>query len=168
MALLNILQFPDPRLKTIAKKVDTFDDDLQSFVTDMFETMYEAQGIGLAAIQVNVPKHVMVIDVSHQQNQPMCLINVEIINQQGKMEWEEGCLSFPGVYAKVQDRRKSIEVKYFDQFGHPHQLHADDLLGVCIQHELDHLNGITFYDHLSELKQNMLRKKLTKLRRKTL
>ncbi len=167
MALLNILQFPDPRLKKKATLVDTFDQETFKLVNDMLETMYEAQGVGLAAIQVNVAKRIIVIDVSQTHNQPICLINPEIIGSREAIEWDEGCLSFPGVYAKVK-RSKEIDVTFYDAMGKMHQISADGLLAICIQHELDHLNGITFYDHLSSLKQAMLRKKLDKLRRKAL
>lgn len=167
MALLNILQFPDPRLKNIAKPVEVFDEALKTLVQDMFETMYEAQGVGLASIQVNVPKQVIVIDVSSEQNAPLCLINLEILAERGTIDWEEGCLSFPGVYAKVQ-RAKEIDITFLDKTGKKQTLTAEGLLSICIQHELDHLNGITFYDHLSPLKQAMLKKKLDKIRRRAL
>lgn len=167
MALLNILQFPDPRLKAVAEPVDTFDQDIIQLVNNMLETMYETRGVGLAAIQVNVPKQVIVVDASDKSNQPQCLINPQILARRGEIEWEEGCLSFPGVYAKII-RSREIDVKYYDHEGRPHQISADGLLSICIQHEIDHLNGITFYDHLSPLKKNMLRKKLDKLRRKAL
>lgn len=167
MALLNILQFPDPRLKRKAALVDTFDQEIFKLVNDMFETLYEAQGIGLAAIQVNVAKRVMVIDISETHNQPLCLINPEILNRNDTVDYDEGCLSFPGVYAKVK-RSKEIEVRFFDAMGKIHQISVNGLLAICIQHELDHLDGITFYDHLSPLKQTMLRNKLDKLRRKAL
>lgn len=167
MALLNILQFPDPRLKLIAEPVDTFDQDIIILVNNMLETMYETRGIGLAAIQVNVPKQVIVIDVSERGNQPICFVNPQIVNSRGEVEWDEGCLSFPGVYAKVK-RAKEVDIKYYNHEGIPQELSADGLFAICIQHEIDHLNGITFYDHLSPLKRSMLRKKLDKLRRKAL
>jgi peptide deformylase len=167
MTLLNILQFPDPRLKRKATLVDTFDQEIFKLVNNMLETMYEAQGVGLAAIQVNVTKRIIVIDISETRNQPLCLINPEITDKKETIEWDEGCLSFPGVYAKVK-RSKEIEVTFYDALGKIHKLSTGGLLAICIQHELDHLNGITFYDHLSGLKQNMLRKKLDKLRRKAL
>lgn len=169
MALLNILQFPDPRLKKVATDVDSFDASLNQLIDDMFETLYEAQGVGLAAIQVNDPRRVIVVDVSEQQNAPLCLINPKIQETIGKIEWDEGCLSFPGVYAKVGDRFKEITVDFLDREGKPQQLSKiDGLLAVCIQHEIDHLNGITFYDHLSPVKQILLRKKLDKARRRAL
>lgn len=167
MALLNILQFPDPRLKKTAETVDVFDQEIFKLVDDMQETLYEAQGVGLAAIQVNVQKRVIVSDPSETRNQFICLINPEITAKRGTIEWEEGCLSFPGVYAKVQ-RAKEIDVTYYDRVGLQKTLSADGLLAVCIQHEIDHLNGITFFDYLSSLKQTMLRKKLDKNRRRAL
>lgn len=167
MALLNILQFPDSRLKKKAALIDIFDQEIFKLVNDMLETMYEAQGVGLAAIQVNVPKQIIVIDVSKHHNEPLCLINPEITGHREWVEEDEGCLSFPGVFAKVK-RSKEVDVTFYDAVGKLHQISADGLLAICIQHEMDHLNGITFYDHLSSLKQTMLRKKLDKFRRKAL
>ncbi len=167
MALLNILQFPDPRLKIVAESVKAFDAALVNLVNNMFETLYEAHGVGLAASQVNVHQRIIVIDVSHNQKQPLCLVNPEILQKHGTVTEEEGCLSFPSVYAKVQ-RAKEVEIIYFDQFGKQHELTAKGLLGICIQHEIDHLNGITFFDHLSQLKQQLLQKKLDKYRKRAL
>lgn len=168
MPLLNILQFPDPRLKKMATPVDIFDADITNLVANMLETMYEAQGVGLAATQVNVHKRVIVLDVSSQQNQPLALINPEIVSKSGPLEWDEGCLSFPGVYAKVK-RFHDIEIKYRDQHGKLQNLQAKGgLLSACIQHEIDHLNGITFFDHLSLLKRELLEKKLEKNRKRAL
>jgi peptide deformylase len=168
MALLNILQFPDPRLKKIATPVDIFDDDILSLIKSMFETMCEAQGVGLAATQVNVHQRVIVLDVSNEQNQPLALINPEIVSKHGVLEREEGCLSFPGVYAKVK-RYQGIEIKYRDHNGKLQNLSANGgLLSVCIQHEIDHLDGITFFDHLSLLKRELLEKKLEKNRKRAL
>jgi peptide deformylase len=167
MALLPILQFPDPRLKLVAKPVEQFDAKLATLCADMFETMYETGGVGLAAIQVNVQQRILVIDVSDDKTQPVCLINPKLVNAEGEILWEEGCLSFPGVFAKIT-RSAIITVEYFNEKGAVQTLHAEELTAVCIQHEIDHLNGITFYDHLSPLKQKMLRKKLDKVRDKTL
>lgn len=168
MSLLNILQFPDPRLKKIATPVDIFDDNLVTLITNMFETMYEAQGVGLAATQVNIQKRVIVIDVSTEQNQPLVLINPEFVSKEGPLEWEEGCLSFPGVYAKVK-RYKGVEIQYRDHHGKLQSLTANGgLLSACIQHEIDHLDGITFFDHLSALKKELLQKKLDKNRKRAL
>lgn len=167
VSLLSILQFPDPRLKEIAKPVSIVDDQVTKTLDDMLETMYEAQGVGLAAIQVNINQRLIVMDISQERNQPIYLVNPEIIDSQGNIDWEEGCLSFPGVYAKVK-RHEFIKVQYLDKSGNQQMIEGDGLLSVCIQHEIDHLNGITFFDHLSPLKQKMLKKKLQKLRDKTL
>lgn len=168
MALLNILKYPDPRLKTIAQPVASFDRDLSKLVEDMFETMYEEQGVGLAATQVNIHQRVIVIDISKEANTPLHLINPEFIKQEGAFEWDEGCLSFPGVWSKVK-RYKSIVVKYFDKEGREKTIEAsNNLLCACLQHEVDHLNGVTFFDHLSRLKQDLLQKKMDKLRRRAL
>lgn len=167
MALLPILQFPDPRLQLVAKPVETFDQEIELICANLLETMYETQGIGLAATQVNVQQRIIVMDISEEQNHPVCLINPRLINAEGDITWEEGCLSFPGVYAKVK-RSARITVEFFTPKGERKELHVEDLEAVCIQHEIDHLNGITFYDHLSPLKQKMLRKKLEKLRDKVL
>ena len=167
MALLPILQFPDPRLKLVAKPVEVFNADVAQTCADMLETMYETQGVGLAATQVNIQQRILVIDTSEKHNQPLCLINPRLINAEGDITWEEGCLSFPGVYAKVK-RSAKITVEYFTPTGERKEIHVEDLTAVCLQHEIDHLNGITFYDHLSTLKQAMLRKKLEKLRDKAL
>jgi len=167
MALLNILQFPDPRLKLVAAPIDTFDQEITELAKNMLETLYEAQGVGLAAIQVNVQKRLIVIDITETQKAPLVLINPKLLAQEGKVESDEGCLSFPGVYAKVR-RSKTVEIEFYDLLGKKHVLPCEDLLAICVQHEMDHLNGITFYDHLSPLKQTLLRKKLDKLRRKAL
>lgn len=166
MALLNILQFPDPRLKNVASPVEQFDQNLSTVIDNMFETLYKTGGgVGLAATQVNIAKRVIVIDISQSRSEPLCLINPEIVFQQGTVDSDEGCLSFPDVYAKVK-RAKAIEITFLDRQGKPQQLRTDDFLSICIQHEIDHLNGITFYDHLAPVKQHMLRKKLEKSRRK--
>jgi peptide deformylase len=168
MPLLNILQFPDPRLKKIATPVDIFDDDILTLITNMFETMYEAQGVGLAATQVNIQKRIIVMDISKEGNKPLALINPEIISKQGLLEWDEGCLSFPGVYAKVK-RYNELKIQYRDHHGKLQTLTANGgLLSACIQHEIDHLDGITFFDHLSALKQDLLQKKLDKNRKRAL
>ena len=167
MALLPILQFPDPRLKLVAKQVDSFDAEIEKICSDMLETMYETQGVGLAATQVNIQQRILVIDISEDQSQPLCIINPKLINAQGEIIWEEGCLSFPGVFAKVK-RSAQITIEFYNVKGEPQTLHAEELMAVCIQHEIDHLNGITFYDHISPLKQKMLRKKLDKMRDKAL
>lgn len=161
MAKLDILCFPDERLRTVAKPVDVVDDDIRQLIDDMFETMYAAPGIGLAATQVNVHKQVIVIDVSQDKDQPLCLINPQIVDSEGTEECEEGCLSVPGIYETVQ-RADHITVKALDRDGQPFELQAGELLAVCIQHEMDHLNGKLFVDYLSSLKRNRIRKKLEK------
>lgn len=167
MPLLNILQFPDPRLKNIASPVEIFDEALAVLIDNMLETMYEASGVGLAATQVNIPQQVIVIDITLEKDKALHLINPTILKTEGLVDYEEGCLSFPGVYGIVK-RASTLEVGYLDKHGHERTLQADGLLSICIQHEMDHLRGITFYDHLSPLKQSLIRKKLNKLRKKTL
>ncbi len=167
MALLSILQYPDPRLKLVAKPVDCFGADIDQICKDLLDTMYETNGVGLAATQVNIQLRIFVIDISEDQTQPLCIINPKLTNAQNEISWEEGCLSFPGVFAKVK-RSAEISIEYFNIRGELQTLNADQLTAVCIQHEIDHLNGITFYDHLSPLKQAMLRKKLDKAREKAL
>ena len=167
MALLNILHFPDERLRTKAAPVDQVDDALRTLIDDMFETMYEAPGIGLAATQVNVHKRFMVIDVSEEKDQPLVFINPEIIEHSGMEEMEEGCLSVPGVYEKVQ-RADWIKVRALDRNGDTFEMETDGLLAVCIQHEMDHLEGKLFVDYLSEMKRNRIRKKLEKQSRHTM
>ena len=164
MAMLEILHFPDTRLRTRATPVAAFDDQLRALVDDMLETMYAAPGIGLAATQVNVHKRVVVIDLSKEQNQPLVLINPEIYDKQGVEEMEEGCLSVPGIYERVE-RADRIKVRALDRDGSAFELDADGLLAVCIQHEIDHLNGKLFVDYLSQLKRQRIRKKLEKHRR---
>lgn len=161
MPKLEILHFPDERLRTKAKPVEQVDDNIRQLVDDMFETMYDAPGIGLAATQVNVHKRVIVIDVSHEKNQPLCLINPVIIAKDGIEEREEGCLSVPGIYETVV-RADHIKVKALDRDGNPFELETGDLLAVCIQHEMDHLEGKLFVDYLSALKRNRIKKKLEK------
>lgn len=163
MAVLPILRFPDPRLKLVAESVESFGEDLTKICADMLETMYSAEGVGLAATQVNVQQRIIVLDISEDRSQVLCLINPQIINATGEIVWEEGCLSFPGVYAKVK-RRAQLKVEFYNLQGEHQQMEADGLTAVCLQHEIDHLDGITFYDHLSPLKQQLLRKKLSKQR----
>jgi len=161
MAILDILHYPDPRLRTQARPVETVDAELRQLVDDMFETMYAAPGIGLAATQVNVHKRVVVIDVSEEKNQPLVFINPEIVSKEGVEEMQEGCLSVPGYYDLVQ-RADRVKVRALDRDGNPFELEADGLLAVCIQHEIDHLDGKLFVDYLSELKRKRVRKKLEK------
>ena len=167
MALLPILEFPDPRLRTKAVPVDPAEvvsDDFQTLLDDMFQTMYEAPGIGLAASQVDVHKRFMVIDVSEEKNDPQVFINPQISAKDGGQVYQEGCLSVPGIFADVT-RADTITVHYLDRKGQPRELTTDGLLAVCIQHEMDHLDGKLFIDYLSPLKREMVRKKLAKQRR---
>jgi peptide deformylase len=164
MAKLEILHFPDARLRNQATPIAEVDDQIRGLVDDMFETMYEAPGIGLAATQVNVAKQLVVIDISENRDQPLCLINPKIVEQQGQEKMEEGCLSVPGISETVT-RAERIKVRALDRDGNPFELDADGLLAVCIQHELDHLDGKLFIDYLSNLKRQRIRKKLEKERR---
>jgi peptide deformylase len=164
MAKLNILEFPDPRLTTVATAVETFDKALKKLVEDMTETMYSANGIGLAATQVNVHKRLLVLDVSENQDQLRVYINPEILSQSGEQTHEEGCLSVPGIYANVK-RAENITVKAQDIEGNSFEEQLEELHAVCIQHEMDHLIGRLFVDYLSPLKRNMVRKKLEKQRK---
>ncbi len=167
MALLPILEFPDPRLRTKAVPVDAAEvvsPAFQTLLDDMFQTMYEAPGIGLAASQVDVHKRFMVIDVSEEKDAPQVFINPEIVTRQGEQVYQEGCLSVPGIFADV-NRADAITVRYLDRQGQPQELSTDGLLAVCIQHEMDHLDGKLFVDYLSPLKREMVRKKLAKLRK---
>ncbi|OZY87321.1 peptide deformylase [Cellvibrio mixtus] len=162
MALLPILEFPDPRLRTVAKPVTEVDDKIRQLVADMFDTMYDAPGIGLAASQVNVHKRVVVIDVSEDKSQPLVFINPEIeVLDPEVSEYDEGCLSVPGFYETVV-RPNHIRVKALDRDGNPFEMEPQGLLAVCIQHELDHLNGKLFVDHISPLKRTRIRAKMDK------
>lgn len=159
--ILDILKYPDKRLRTIAKPVVSVDETIRQQVKDMFETMYEAPGIGLAATQVNFHQRIIVIDISDQCNEPICLINPEVIEKSGEIQWEEGCLSVPDYYENVI-RANDIKVQALSQHGETFELEASEMLSVCIQHEIDHLDGILFVDHLSKLKQKRLKKKTEK------
>ena len=165
MAILDILEFPDPRLRTVAKPIDTVDDALRQTIDDMLETMYEAPGIGLAATQVNVHRRLVVIDVSEDKSEPLVFINpqAEPLTQE-LGEYQEGCLSIPGFYEKVC-RPERVRVTALDRDGKPFELECDGLLAVCIQHEIDHLDGKLFVDYLSPLKRDRIKKKLEKQQR---
>jgi peptide deformylase len=165
MAKLNILEYPDPRLRTRAAPVAVVDDSIRTLIDDMLETMYAAPGVGLAATQVNVHKRVLVADVSKEHADPRAFVNPEIIERQGTVEAEEGCLSVPGIFDKLNLRSERIRVRALDRDGKPFELEADGLLAICIQHEMDHLEGRLFVDYLSELKRGRIRKKLEKERR---
>lgn len=164
MARLEILHFPDPRLRKHAVPVENVDDEVRRLVDDMLETMYDAPGIGLAATQVNVQRQVIVIDVSENRQEPLILINPEILAREGEEEMEEGCLSVPGYYETVR-RADRVRVRALNRDGEPFELDADGLLAVCIQHEMDHLDGKLFVDYLSPLKRSRIQKKLEKLAR---
>lgn len=165
MAVLDILRFPDPRLHTVARPVGQVDDRVRALVRDMADTMYQAPGIGLAATQVNVHERVIVIDVSESRDQLRVFINPVIIGaSEERKRYEEGCLSVPGVYDEVE-RPDRITVRALDEQGHEFTLEADGLLAVCLQHEIDHLDGKVFVQHLSRLKQTRIRSKMLKLER---
>jgi len=161
MAKLTILEFPDPRLRTKAIAVESVDDELRSLIDDMFETMYAAPGIGLAATQVDVHRRLLVADVSADKSEPLVLINPDIVEKDGVTVTEEGCLSVPGYYEEVK-RAEHIRVRFLDRNGNEVEMEAEGLLAVCIQHEMDHLDGKLFVDYLSEAKRMRIRKKLVK------
>lgn len=161
MPLLPILRFPDPRLKKLAAPVRNIDENIRRLARDMAETMYEAPGIGLAATQVDVHKRVIVIDISETRDQLFTLINPEIVESDGQQVCEEGCLSVPGIYDKVE-RAENVVVRYLDLEGQEKTIEADGLLAVCLQHEIDHLDGKVFVEHLSQLKQMRIKAKLAK------
>lgn len=165
MALLNILEFPDPRLRTKARLVTTFDKRLETITADMLETMYEAKGIGLAATQVDIHERIIVIDVSEEANDPQIFINPEIVELSGEpLEFEEGCLSVPG-FREFVSRPQNASIKAQDTNGTSYQIECEGLLAVCIQHEMDHLQGKLFVDYLSSLKRQRIKKKLEKAHR---
>lgn len=164
MSTLEILEFPDPRLRTRAAAVESFDADLSKLVDDMFETMYQANGIGLAATQVDVHRQVLVMDVSELRDQPRVFVNPELLEREGTETCEEGCLSVPGVYAEVS-RAERVKVRACDREGKVFEEWLDGMHAICLQHEMDHLQGKLFVDYLSPLKRQMVRKKLEKQRR---
>ncbi len=164
MTVLDILVYPDDRLRTVAQPVQKVDDEIRQLVKDMTETMYQANGIGLAATQVNVHKQVIVMDISESRDELLVMINPKIIEQDGEQTYDEGCLSIPEYYAPVS-RAETIKISALDDQGEIFELQADGLLAVCIQHEMDHLRGKVFVDYLSRLKQDRVRKKLIKKQR---
>ena len=164
MARLEILHFPDPRLRRRAEPVGAVDDHVRRLIDDMFETMYDAPGIGLAAPQVDVAKRVITIDLSKDRSEPLCLVDPEILQAGGEAETEEGCLSVPGVYEVIK-RAESIRVRATNRDGRSREIEAEGLLAACIQHEIDHLEGRLFVDHLSRLKRQRVRRKAEKLLR---
>jgi peptide deformylase len=161
MAKLDILTFPDPRLRNKAKPVERVDAQIQRIVDDMFETMYAAPGIGLAAIQVDIPLRIVVIDVSEANDAPLCLINPQILERRGEEQMDEGCLSVPGFYESVI-RAEQVRARALNRDGESFELETDGLLAVCIQHEIDHLDGKLFVDYISALKRQRIRRKLEK------
>ncbi|MEY2633042.1 MAG: peptide deformylase [Pseudomonadota bacterium] len=166
MALLPILRYPDPRLQRVAAPINKIDNSIAVLARDMAETMYEAPGIGLAATQVNVHKQLIVIDITDEKNALLVMINPKILEQDGAQEHEEGCLSVPGIYEKVE-RADKVKVRFLDLEGQEQTLEAEGLLAVCIQHEIDHLRGKVFVDYLSQLKQTRIKSKLAKKARIT-
>lgn len=160
--ILTVLRFPDPRLKLVAQPVIRFNDTVQQTCTNMLNTMYAANGIGLAATQVNIQQQIIVIDLSAAKNKPLIVINPTITAKTGTITWEEGCLSFPGIYAKIK-RSDEITVEFYDMRGQRQNMSVQGLLAICLQHEMDHLNGINFIEHLSPLRKKLLRNKLDKI-----
>lgn len=167
MAIQQILQYPDPRLRNKAVPVDVVDETIGRLVDDLLETMYAAPGIGLAATQINVHQRVLVTDISELRRSPLCLINPVLLKMEGTVEMDEGCLSVPDVFEAVQ-RAESIKVRALDREGKAFELEATGLLAVCIQHEMDHLDGRLFVDYLSQLKRNRIRKRLEKEQKQVL
>lgn len=167
MAILHILHYPDPRLRIKAEPVEQVDDGVRRLIDDMLETMYDAPGIGLAAPQVNVSKRLIVIDISEARDAPVCLVNPVILEREGSEIMEEGCLSVPGIYDTVE-RAAAIRVQSLGRDGQPYEIQTDGLLAVCIQHEMDHLEGKLFVDYLTEMKRQRIKKKLEKYRRRTM
>ena len=167
MAILEVIHYPDSRLRRKATAIDVVDAEIRTLVDDMFETMYRAPGIGLAAVQVDVNKQLIVIDISESKDQPLCFINPQIVESEGEQMVEEGCLSVPGIYEDVK-RFEWIKVKALDKEGKPFELETDGVLAICIQHEMDHLIGKLFVDYLSEMKRTRIRKKLEKNQRITM
>lgn len=162
MTILDIITYPDPRLKQVAEPITTFDSALHAFLDDMKDTMYHAEGVGLAATQVAVMTRVVVIDVSNERDRPLELINPEIISSHGKIPSKEGCLSIPD-FRETIVRAEKIKVRAHDRFGAPFEFEAEELLSFCVQHEIDHLNGVLFVDRLSNIKKGLFLKWLNKL-----
>ncbi|HKJ22504.1 MAG TPA: peptide deformylase [Gammaproteobacteria bacterium] len=167
MAILKVLHYPDPRLRLEAETVTTVDGEMRTLIDNMFETMYEAPGVGLAAPQVDVQQRIIVIDVMEDRSQPLCFINPEILTREGAQKMEEGCLSIPGVY-EIVSRAEMVKVRALNRQGEQFEMEAEGLLATCIQHEMDHLEGKLFIDYLSELKRGRVRKKMEKVRRQAL
>lgn len=166
MALLEILHFPDPRLRNNGKEITEFDSSLQKLIDDMYETMYDAKGVGLAATQVGIDKQIAVIDISETKDQPFVIINPTIISSSDLVTFNEGCLSVPYHYDKLQ-RFNKVKVKALDRFGKPFEIEGEELLAECLQHEIDHLKGKLYIDYLSNLKRQIIRQKLEKMKRRS-
>jgi len=164
MALLDILQFPDTALRKVAEPVADVDGRIDQLVSDMLETMYEAPGIGLAATQINIHERLVVLDITEECDDPLVLINPEILEQEGEQEMQEGCLSIPGIYENIK-RASNIRLSAVDRAGEPFEMEAEGILAVCIQHEVDHLDGKLFVDYLSPLKRARIRTKMLKAQR---
>lgn len=164
MSLLNVITFPNPNLRIKAKPVDKVDKDIKTLIKNMFETMYEDKGIGLAATQVDVHQRIIVIDLQDGEHKPIALINPEILEKEGEITSEEGCLSVPDIFAKVK-RAEKVKIKALDEEGKPIEFIAEGHFAVCLQHEIDHINGTLFIDYLSPLKQQMVRKKIEKMQK---
>lgn len=164
MAIRKILYLPDPRLRLVSKPVTSFDDALQSLIEDMFETMYDASGVGLAAPQIGINRRLSVVDISKDKTQALVLVNPELIHSEGEMSYQEGCLSVPGAYDTVV-RAQKVVVRAQDRHGDFFEMEAEGLLAECFQHEIDHLNGKLFVDLLSPLKRSVARRKLEKFKR---
>jgi len=165
MALLEILEYPDPRLRTVAAPIEAVDDEIRELAASLLETMYAAPGIGLAATQVDAHKRLLVIDITEDQSEPLVFINPEILETEGLVKGDEGCLSVPEMYEPVE-RAERIQVKALNSAGEDFQMEAEGLLAVCIQHEIDHLEGKLFIDYLSVMKRQRLKKKLAKARKR--
>lgn len=166
MALLEILQYPDPRLRTIAQTVTHIDDEIRRIVNDMYETMYEHRGLGLAGTQVNIHQRIFTMDMSEKQDQPLCVINPEILNKEGTQYDYHGCLSVGGGVSDKIERAAKLRLKGMDLEGKTFEWDLEGVAAICVQHEIDHLNGILFIDHLSRLKQQRIRKKIDKVQRR--
>ncbi len=164
MTRLTILEYPDPRLRTVAQPVEAVDDAVRALIDDMLETMYASKGIGLAATQVNIHRRLLVADVSEEDDEPLVFVNPEVVSREEVGKAQEGCLSVPGVYEDVE-RAQRIRVRALGRDGRPFEMDAEGLLAVCVQHEIDHLDGKLFVDYLSELKRQRIRKKLEKDRK---
>lgn len=164
MALLDVLLYPDVRLTKVAQPVEKVDDNIRRIIDDMFETMYHHEGIGLAATQVNIHQRIITIDIEGDKTNQLVLINPEVLESSGEAAIEEGCLSIPGCRALVP-RKSQVKIKALNRHGEPFELAADELLAICIQHEIDHLNGVLFVDHISPLKRQRFKQKMEKLKK---